>query len=250
MTEQEWLSCTDSAAMLEFLRDRIDERKMRLFGVACCRRIWQLLNDERSRTAVEKAELFADGKVSQEEVTAAGKAAKDVWDAIYRDIMEKVCQNVNDMSFGTQCVCDAGAAAMAAQSITERGDCWPEEVPEDTARCFAYLVSPHIPSEYFGADEALRDAATAKERHVQAILLRCIFGNPYRPLTIPTSLLNDSVLAIARGIYDERAFERMPVLADALEECDLTEAEALAHLRGPGPHARGCWVIDLLLAKE
>jgi hypothetical protein len=52
---------------------------------------------------------------------------------------------------------------------------------------------------------------------------------------------------LARGIHDERAFGRMPILADALEEAGATDAEMLSHLRGPGPHARGCFVLDAVL---
>jgi hypothetical protein len=84
---------------------------------------------------------------------------------------------------------------------------------------------------------------------VQAKLLRCIIGNPHRPFTITPSLLTGTVVKLAAAIYDQRAFDRMPVLADALEESGLTDADALAHLRDPGPHARGCHVLDLILGK-
>jgi hypothetical protein len=53
---------------------------------------------------------------------------------------------------------------------------------------------------------------------------------------------------LAQGIYEERAFDRLPILADALEDAGGDEA-LIAHLHSPGPHARGCWVVDLLLAK-
>jgi hypothetical protein len=55
---------------------------------------------------------------------------------------------------------------------------------------------------------------------------------------------------LAPGIEEEQAFDRLPVLADALEEAGCTDADILSHLRGPGPHVRGCWVVDLLLGKE
>jgi hypothetical protein len=78
-------------------------------------------------------------------------------------------------------------------------------------------------------------------------------GNPFRPVTINPVWLawNDgTVQKIAQGIYEERAFDRMPILADALEESGCTNADILYHCRLPGEHVRGCWVVDLVLGKE
>ncbi len=98
------------------------------------------------------------------------------------------------------------------------------------------------------------DPAVEAERTAQAILLRDIFGNPFRPMpeVDPAWLAWDGgvVPAMALGIYDELAFDHMPVLGDALEEAGCTDAEILGHCRGQGPHARGCWLIDLLLGKH
>jgi hypothetical protein len=55
---------------------------------------------------------------------------------------------------------------------------------------------------------------------------------------------------LAQGIYDLRVFDRLPLLADALEDAGCTDADLLGHLRGPGPHVRGCWALDLILAKS
>jgi hypothetical protein len=84
----------------------------------------------------------------------------------------------------------------------------------------------------------------------QAAVVRCIFGNPFRPVTRVPSWLTGSVCALARGIYEDRAFDCLPILADALEEAGCSEQALLAHLRGSGPHFRGCWAVDLALAKE
>ncbi len=86
-------------------------------------------------------------------------------------------------------------------------------------------------------------------KHV-ADLIRDIFGNPFRPVTLDPRWLSSTVLDLARTIYDERVWERMPILADALMDAGCDNEEILNHCRGPGPHVRGCWAIDLVLGKE
>jgi hypothetical protein len=86
----------------------------------------------------------------------------------------------------------------------------------------------------------------------QCALLRDVFGNPFRPATIDPGWLawnGGTVPKLAEAIYDGRAFDRLPVLADALEDAGCADEQILSHCRGPGPHVRGCWVIDLLLGK-
>jgi hypothetical protein len=81
MTPEEWERCEDPTPMLEFLRGKASDRKLRLFTCACCRRIWHLLIDKRSREAVEVAELYADGRATDEELETASDSAYSVWDA-------------------------------------------------------------------------------------------------------------------------------------------------------------------------
>jgi hypothetical protein len=101
--------------------------------------------------------------------------------------------------------------------------------------------------------EGVWEAAYAAEKSAQAGLLRDIFGNPFRPAKVKRSWLkwnNGTVVKLARSIDDERAFDRLPVLADALEEAGCTDADLLGHLRSRGPHVRGCFPVDLLLGKS
>src|SRR5262249_30864693 len=72
-------------------------------------------------------------------------------------------------------------------------------------------------------------------------LVRCVFGMPFRPVTLNPVWLTTDVLALTRSIYDERAFDRLPILADALQDAGCENADILDHCRGPGPHVRGCW---------
>lgn len=84
-------------------------------------------------------------------------------------------------------------------------------------------------------------------------LLRCIFGNPFRPATLDPLWLawnTSTVTKLAQAIYDGRDFDRLPILADALEEAGCDNKDILSHCRGRGKHVRGCWVVDLLLGKS
>ncbi|MBA4191171.1 MAG: hypothetical protein C0467_24590 [Planctomycetaceae bacterium] len=83
----------------------------------------------------------------------------------------------------------------------------------------------------------------------QVHLLREIIGNPFRPVSLDPVWLTSDVVALARGIYEERAFDRMPILADALQDAGCDNADILDHCRGNSPHVRGCWVVDLVLGK-
>jgi hypothetical protein len=94
------------------------------------------------------------------------------------------------------------------------------------------------------------------ERAAHASLLRCLF-HPFQPTRLMSLWQTPTVLALAQAAYNERTMpagtlepDRLAVLADALEDSGCTDADMLLHLRGPGPHVRGCWVVDLLLGKS
>jgi hypothetical protein len=103
-------------------------------------------------------------------------------------------------------------------------------------------------------------AAYAAESTAQAGLLRCIFGNRFRTVTIDPSWhtwQGGVVGRLAQAAYEDRrlptgllANDRLAILADGLEEAGCTNSDILGHLRGPGPHVRGCWVVDLLSGKS
>jgi hypothetical protein len=81
-------------------------------------------------------------------------------------------------------------------------------------------------------------------------LLNDVIGNPFRPVACNPAWLTPTVLALAQGIYDDRAFDRLPILADALQDAGCGSPDILDHCRGDSPHIRGCWVVDLLLGKS
>jgi hypothetical protein len=213
VTEAEWLAGTQPVTSLEFLRNRVSARKLRLFPCACCRRLWHLLTDDRGRRAVELAEQFADGKGRLEDLTVQAFAAED---ATLADAVAALAAYA-DALYAAAHVMGPAAQALAAT------------VADSDTGSTAYW-------------DAYRDEVQVQER-----LLRCIVGNPFRAATTDPERARrnrGTVTGLAEAIYQERAFDRLPVLADALEEAGCTDAELLGHLRDGGTHVRGCWALD------
>jgi hypothetical protein len=88
------------------------------------------------------------------------------------------------------------------------------------------------------------------ERAAQAELLRDVCGNPFHPSELDASCRSGTAGQLARAIYEENAFDRLPILADALEDAGCINPEVLIHCRGGGEHVRGCWVVDYLAGRE
>ena len=116
---------------------------------------------------------------------------------------------------------------------------------------------PHAEGIPKAITESTWQAVQALERQHQARLLHCIFGTPFRPITLDSAWLTPTVRQLAQAAYDERLLpsgelqpDRLAVLADALETAGCSNPQILKHCRGKGPHVRGCCVVDLLLGKS
>jgi hypothetical protein len=90
----------------------------------------------------------------------------------------------------------------------------------------------------------------ASESERMVTLLHETIGNPFRPVTLNPIWISPIVLALATGIDKEGTFDRMPILADALQDSGCDNHEILNHCRQPSEHVRGCWALDLLLGKS
>ena len=77
-----------------------------------------------------------------------------------------------------------------------------------------------------------------------------VFGDPFKPVAFAPEWRTDTAVLLAKQMYDSRDFSVMPILADALQDAGCDSEDVLDHSRGPGPHVRGCWVVDLVLGKE
>jgi hypothetical protein len=227
MTEAEWLGSSEPEAMLLFLSQRqTSDRKVRLFGCACVRRVWGDLADEQLRRAAEVAERYADGGATARQLEAARKRSA------------ALCEGVGDI------IADHGPMAVVA--ICEKTAGW--FVPSESTLAVA--------SEARSDEGADWDAAHEQEQGVQATAIRDVFGNPFRPRAAKPGWLTPNILSVAQAAYDQRQLpsgeldpHRLAILADALADAGAPN-ELTAHLRSPGPHVRGCFAVDLVLDKS
>jgi hypothetical protein len=248
MTEEEWLTCTDPTPMLEFLRGKASDRKLRLFACVCCRRIWHLLSHKYYKRAVEVAERHADQVTSPDELPICYGEVSHVCN--YRDTSADPIEKAGGLGGYAVMLTASSDVAFPKydDGITAHYD------PYYAAKTAAGAVARTFAlSGRLGVD--LQDC-----RQWEGAILRDLFRPfPFHPVIISPSLLtwNDAtVVRLAQAAYEERHLPagtldntRLAVLADALEEADCSNEDVLGHLRGPGPHVRGCWAIDLCLGK-
>jgi hypothetical protein len=89
--------------------------------------------------------------------------------------------------------------------------------------------------------------STRADRVRMCDAIRDLFRHPHLPVTFDPTWRTSTAVGLARTMCGSRDFSAMPILADALEGAGCDSADVLAHCRGPGPHVRGCWVVDLVL---
>ena len=118
------------------------------------------------------------------------------------------------------------------------------------ARARATAAAGPAPDGDLAAWHRAWQAAWEAARATQAGLMRCVYGNPFRPAAFDPRWRTADVTGLARGIYEDRASDRLPILADALMDAGCDQEDLLAHCRSEGPHVRGCWAVDLVLGLE
>jgi hypothetical protein len=221
MTEQEWQACAEPGRLLEQLHDTLGDRRARLFLAACCRRIWALFTDERARAAVEAAELFADGLIDAAALEEAHRQALEA-PAFGPDWYRATAALHPAMLPLTRMMVGMGYWRVARAAAAEhQRPAWGERIRE----------------EYAAQCDLLRDIAHYPQRP---------------PPAVPRAWLawGDGIIPkLARAIYEERAFDRLPVLADALEEAGCDDHTLLDHCRHGRVHVPGCWAVDLILSQ-
>jgi len=230
MTEEQWLACEDPGRMLRFRPPDEAAKKTRIFKCICCRHIWHLLTDHRSRQAVEITERYVGGEATIDKLSEAANGAAEATRSITPSY------NLD----GTDSNSSRRTAAQAA------------EYTAANSRFVALGIAQWIASAR-GTEHSLiapYDKNVFKTAHQQASKFICeavrdIFGNPFCPVTLDPSWLTSNVIALAQQMYDSRDFTAMPILADTLQDAGCADQAVLEHCRGAGTHVRGCWVVDL-----
>jgi hypothetical protein len=217
--------------------DDLPARKFYLFIAEIGRRLRELMTKPESLRIIDLCEQCAEGLISEDEISALAPAhrvggtaglAHDEANGLYWWVADRY--------------------KVAAEGVDEAVD------------AFALLtaVQAGAISERPSYDEmaAVRwhpAYASVRERTELewSALVRDIYGpNPFRPVAFDPAWRTDTVASLARQMYEARDFATMPILADALQDAGCDRPDVLAHCRGDGPHARGCWVVDLVLGKS
>jgi hypothetical protein len=238
MTEQEWLKSDHLEWLVEnlFCLHIVSERKLRLYACACCRRVENLIAGSQYQDLLALSERYADdGRKNTRFATLMRGLRSQLGHVSTMDAVFNPVDAAREAVLRTT----ESAPSYSAEYYQSRGD-----VPYPLwAAAYARLAV---------VGEAYADLETG-ECLKQLAVLREITGNPFRPVKVDPSWLawsEGTVVKLAQGIYEDRAFDRLPVLADALEEAGCDNAAMLAHCRQAGEHVRGCWVIDLVTGKE
>ncbi len=249
MTEAEWLACKDPMTLARVARDMVNTQRFR----------WMALEwGQRNRRFFCQEDLDWLGSYSRW-LNGEGPDPKQLeWPQYFYPLIRTVSFDPFGRHFfyALRKLDDAMRAAAIA------GD--------EASQSFQFISLEPLPpdanhkgrSKSKRAANAAREKAHFEEQHRQRSLLRerigrefgiqfrDVAGNPFRPVAADPAWLTPKVVAIATAIYADCAFDRMPILADALEEAGCGNADVLLHCRGAGPHVRGCWVVDLLLGKQ
>lgn len=212
-----WLTQTQYAELLELLDPHVCPRKWWFLIAACLRAVEEKMPGPASRSAISLVEECAEGR---QDATQIEKTEAAIRAEVTGDHPREV-----------------RAAGFAANWALVRSGLAPllhvtKKVAWNTAITLGARVA-HECHEYPPVIAWLRD----------------IFGNPFCPVVVKPAWRTDTVLTLARMMYELRDYSAMPILADALQDAGCDDDDILSHCRSEGQHVRGCWVLDLVLEK-
>jgi hypothetical protein len=237
MTEAEWLRSDDPQAMLTLMRGKESSRQLRLFCVACFQIVHPLLPGKAAQDLMTWIEKSADRLVSPE----GDETGRLYWAARAGLPCDHLRAGVRNA---------ARAANSALVLMSEYAQNYPDRKGKRAESEAVCGVSRFVVEAVKGSAKGNRAAVVTGEKQRQANLVRDIFFTPFRTAAVPPAWLTCDVVSLAQAIYSDGAFDRIPILGDALEDAGCDKIEVLEHCRQSGEHVKGCWLVDLLLRNE
>ncbi|QEL15603.1 hypothetical protein [Limnoglobus roseus] len=234
MTEAEWVRATGTDELLDLLHLPVPGRKMRLAGCACGRRVSPSLATPLFDDLLTAAERVADGQLTQGDLSPLIHSTQQLVDQDPPPFFQYA----------------VGGIGFAAVHLVDRR--YFQHGLSLLANAAAYRVAPATSDPELNDGRRMRSdpawhEAWAAEQSAQVALLRDVFGNPFRTVNFDPAWLTPTAVGLAEAIYADRAFDRLPILADSLQDAGCEDEAILGHCRGDGVHVRGCWVLDGVL---
>jgi hypothetical protein len=248
LSDEVWRAAEDPLRLLRHLRHhhavsarRGGRRKLRLLGCAAARVVWDHLPNDHFRSAVEAAERHADKEYRRADVRAAHARTARTTESVFGLITDTYQTILAAFGMASPAYTRQAAAIDLVRELSADGF---GVVRAMTAADAAVRLAVAATGER--QNEPARRAAGRAVAHA----VRDLFGDPHRPPAFAPHWRTTAALGLARSAHADRAFDLLPILADALEEAGCDEPDVLAHCRTGGPHARGCWVVDLVLGRH
>ncbi|WP_246523162.1 hypothetical protein [Gemmata palustris] len=235
MTEKQWLKCAEPELMSELLKTQLSERKSRLLACAICRDMGREIKDQRFSRMIVTGERWADEGIEPPE---ADEVSND-GDTLHDEAWAAGNLGTSIAALSTQfCIMPVPLHSF-----------FPPPKPKLQGWRRVLEISSKVLDRVLG-NENEAQAHFREERRTRCYYAREVLGNPFRPVTFAPDWRTSTALALAAQMYRSRDFSAMPILADALQDAGCENTDILNHCRGPGPHVRGCWGVDLVLEKE
>lgn len=225
MTGATWADCSNPGQMLAAVGARLSDRQLMLFVCGAARRVWDLLPDT-ARTAVPLIERAADADTAREREAGIREAVT----VVTGNLLLGFTLTLFRQQMPSSSLARSASSLLHVLESNKGGD-------------FNLLAAqPFELLQFFNADEEWVNSG-------QAATLRCVVGNPFHQAQVAPEWRTADAFALASGIYAENAFDRLPILADALQDAGCDCEHLLDHLRSGGPHTRGCWVVDAVVGR-
>lgn len=234
MTESEWMTAQHATDLLRFIEPRASDRKLHYFAIACARRIAPLLPCPASLHGVDVLERFVEGKCGVDSLAALswdveGAAfAAEAGNVPYLDAIEQL-------------------PVPLLMELAANPDYTFVSVRRLLSLAAYYVDAIFGPAPW---ERRMRGWSPSGGLFQPVSLVHEVFGNPFLKVAFRRRWRTEAVMTLAQMMYESRDFSAMPILADALEDAGCDSDDMLAHCRGPGPHVRGCWVVDIVLCKK